>query len=519
MARSKKARIQKKDPSLKPTTSVPPVKSKRAAKKTQKVSVTAFSNGASTQCWIVEDMEVEKINFSLNPLLSSNVSKINSIWKNSKIFSGNVYDVHPMPFKHCVIKKLLMDDTYLDDVCQELLKLPYNVMLNDLFSCQQSCVAEANISHPALNSIVKFIKGPLKVFVQSVTGKKFSDKMTITASKYKYTDRLLCHDDNLHDRSVAFIFYLCKDWTEQDGGSLDLFDCDSENQPKNVVKSIFPSYGAFAFFEVTHNSYHQVSEIINPKSVRLSINGWYHGEDLPDQVVWHAPLPKMLTPINLRATSLEEFVNSTWLDPMTNAQVKASFEKELSISLPKFLKPKIFEEISTALRNSDIKWEACGPANHRRYHVAKPSSTPMVVSQFLKLLQSKLWFRFLSECTVEINPDVKPTPKCWFELQWWQPGDYTVLVDDDPLNNTTGIDVHLYFDVEKHKHKQGGEVFYLGPDRDEQGNLEQASHLEPENNTATIVAHIEGMAVLTKYLDHRNKPFFKLCARYSQSFE
>lgn len=492
---------------------VPEVKSKRSPKKIHRVSAT-------TQHWIVEDVEVKSSTFSLNPLLSSKVSKLLSVaWKSRKTINDDAVDVHPEPFKHCIVKKLLKDDSHLDNVCQEVLKLPFNPMLNDLYSCQQCCVAEANNSHPAINSIVNFIKGPLRAFVQNVTDKKFSDKMTITASQYKYTDRLLCHDDNLHDRSVAFIFYLCKDWSEQDGGSLDLFDCDSRNQPKNVVKSIFPSYGSFAFFEVTHNSYHQVSEIINPKSVRLSINGWYHGEDLPEQIVWHAPLPKMLTPVNPQGTFLEDFVNPKWLDLKTTAQVKTSFEKELSISLPGFLKPKIFKEISNAMSHADIMWKSCGPANQRRYQVAKPSTLPTVVSQFLKLLQCKFWFRFLSECTVEIDPDVKPTPKCWFEVQRWQAGDYTVLVDDDPLNNTTGIDVHLYFDVPRRKHKQGGEVFYLGPDRDEQGNLEQAFHLEPENNTATMIAHIEGMAVLTKYLDHRNKPFFKICARYSQSFE
>ncbi|XP_034251744.1 prolyl 3-hydroxylase OGFOD1 [Thrips palmi] len=518
MARTKQTRRKRKP--LCPPANVPPVKRNGAPKKTQKLLKTASPNCTSTHSWAVKDMEVmevDKLIFPLEPYMSQQHKKIREIWMNGEKYDDNVFNVDSAPFKHCVVKKMLRYNSHLDDVCKELLKLPYNLMLNDLYSCQQSCVAEANNSHPAINAIVKLIKGPLRAFVQRVTGKKFSDKMTITASQYKYTDRLLCHDDNLHDRSVAFIFYLCKDWHEKDGGSLDLFDCDSENQPRDVVKSIFPAYGSFAFFEVTHNSYHQVSEIINPKSVRLSINGWYHGEALPEQVVWHAPLPKMLTPINPRDVSLDKFVNSTWLDPKTHAQVKPSFERELSISLPNFLKPEVFEEVSNALTNLKIKWEACGPANHRRYHVAKPSSLPVVVSQFLKLLQSKLWFWFLSECTVDIDPDSRSTPKCWFEVQRWQAGDYTVLVDDDPLNNMTGIDVHLYFGVEHQKH--GGEVYYLGPDRDDEGNLEEAFHLEPENNTATMVAHIEGMAVLTKYLDHRNKPFFKICARYSQSLD
>ena len=32
------------------------------------------------------------------------------------------------------------------------------------------------------------------------------------------TDYLLCHDDQLEGRRIAFIFYLAQDWTAQDGG-------------------------------------------------------------------------------------------------------------------------------------------------------------------------------------------------------------------------------------------------------------------------------------------------------------
>ncbi|KAK3912159.1 Prolyl 3-hydroxylase OGFOD1 [Frankliniella fusca] len=393
-------------------------------------------------------------------------------------------------------------------------------MLNDLYSCQQSCILDVDSTLPSVCSIVKFIQGPLKTWVQNITGRVFSNKMTITASQYKFTDRLLCHDDNLHDRSVAFILYLCKDWKKQYGGSLDLFDCDSDNQPKTVVKSIFPTYGSFAFFEVSHNSYHQVAEVLTSKSIRLSINGWYHGEDLPQQAVWQGTIPKLLAPIPLRGKSVDDFVDDTWLNMKTCVQVKSAFEKDLCVSLPKFLKSSVFKGIETALKDSSIVWESCGPANRKRYDVARLSSLPETLTRFLKFIQSKDWFRYLSECTVEISPDVKPLPKCWFEVQRWQPGDYTVLVDNDPLNTSTGLDVHLYFGVEKRpKNNVGGEVFYLGPDRDDDDNLEQAFHLEPENNTSTIIAHIEGMAVLTKYLDHRNKPFFKIFGRYSQSVE
>ena len=42
------------------------------------------------------------------------------------------------------------------------------------------------------------------------------------------TDHLLCHDDELEGRRVAFILYLVPPWSEQDGGHLDLFKVDGK---------------------------------------------------------------------------------------------------------------------------------------------------------------------------------------------------------------------------------------------------------------------------------------------------
>lgn len=41
------------------------------------------------------------------------------------------------------------------------------------------------------------------------------------------SDVLSCHDDELDDRRVAFIYYLVPEsWSEQDGGRLQLFSLD-----------------------------------------------------------------------------------------------------------------------------------------------------------------------------------------------------------------------------------------------------------------------------------------------------
>lgn len=40
-------------------------------------------------------------------------------------------------------------------------------------------------------------------------------------------DVLLCHDDELEGRRVAFILYLVPPWQSSDGGTLDLYSTDS----------------------------------------------------------------------------------------------------------------------------------------------------------------------------------------------------------------------------------------------------------------------------------------------------
>lgn len=52
-----------------------------------------------------------------------------------------------------------------------------------------------------------------------------------------YLDTLLCHDDELEDRRVAFIYYLVPvNWTEQEGGSLDMFNVNGNTYMKILSK-------------------------------------------------------------------------------------------------------------------------------------------------------------------------------------------------------------------------------------------------------------------------------------------
>ena len=72
-------------------------------------------------------------------------------------------------------------------------------------------------------------------------------------------DVLLCHDDELEGRRVAYILYLVdEDWNSEDGGGLDLFNVDSNGQPDKITATVQPEWNSLAFFAVTPTSFHQV---------------------------------------------------------------------------------------------------------------------------------------------------------------------------------------------------------------------------------------------------------------------
>jgi len=107
-------------------------------------------------------------------------------------------------------------------------------------------------------------------FMNSITGLKFSNIVDLSANMYQNTDFLLCHDDRLEDRKVAFMIYLSS-LTKKDGGALNLFD-----KEENVAKSLRPSFNTFLLFKVSKKSFHVVEEVVNDIQ-RIALTGWFHG--------------------------------------------------------------------------------------------------------------------------------------------------------------------------------------------------------------------------------------------------
>lgn len=74
-------------------------------------------------------------------------------------------------------------------------------------------------------------------------------------------DYLLCHDDRVDDRSVAFIYYLNYDWLNEWGGTLDLYSVDEQYNAKEIVQCINPEFNSMIFFPVGRQTYHQASKL------------------------------------------------------------------------------------------------------------------------------------------------------------------------------------------------------------------------------------------------------------------
>ena len=157
--------------------------------------------------------------------------------------------------------------------------------------------------------------------------------------------QLLCHDDHLEGRRVAYILYFVDEaWSADDGGALDLFDTDAAGYPTGIATSLVPAWNTLALFPVSSVSFHQVAEVVSDDKIRLSISGWFYGEPIE----W-SPLPllgvfseeAMVTPAVVEgpeaaaggAGLLQEWLAEQYLDPQVQDQIKGAFVDESNIDL------------------------------------------------------------------------------------------------------------------------------------------------------------------------------------------
>ncbi|XP_038610639.1 prolyl 3-hydroxylase OGFOD1 isoform X2 [Tachyglossus aculeatus] len=379
----------------------------------------------------------------------------------------------------------------------------------------------------------------------------------LSCAKYEYTDALLCHDDELEGRRIAFILYLVPPWDESLGGTLDLYNTDEHFQPQQIVKSLVPSWNTLAFFEVSPVSYHQVSEVLSEGKCRLSVSGWFHGPSLARPARYFEPLLPRTPHIPRDHEILYDWISPAYLDISFQAQIQEEFEERSEILLKSFFKAEKFEKVCEALEKGDLEWISQGPPNKRFYEKAEEGRLPDILRECMELFRSEALFLLLSNFTglklhflapsdeeedeekeiigtsnVEAGPghssfkpesressprsssdttqnkaeseseDEEPknrssVPTCKGELRFWKNGHYTLV--HDIKNTEFALDLLLYCGCEGWEAEYGGFTSYIA-----KGEDEELLTVNPENNSLALVFRDKETLKFVKYINHRS---------------
>ena len=346
------------------------------------------------------------------------------------------------PFTCTVIDNLVEGDEFLEAFKLELQELDFVEKNNDLYKFRQS----GELSRSGMPLVSKFrdiLLHQLRPWIQKATGIALEESVDLFCAQYRQGDTLLCHDDELEGRRIAFIFYLVPpDWQPGDGGSLDLFTTDSGGNPAEVSRRLVPKFNSLAFFEVSPVSFHQVSEVLSPDKTRLSLGGWFHGKSLPR--------PERVPPekepcVEHQEISEEEFfswINPMYMDVNLQSEVQTKFEETSEISLPRFLRKDKFDQVCEALRGP-AQWNITGMPDRKRCRQNRGEGSPILQS-CLTFFRSEPLFLLLANLTGlklhELAPDDSEDeedgaegsggegdPRCRASFLHWQPGTYSLV--------------------------------------------------------------------------------------------
>ncbi|KAM5207141.1 prolyl 3-hydroxylase OGFOD1 isoform 4-T4 [Hipposideros larvatus] len=481
-------------------------------------------------------------------------------WSRRTPFRHEAIVMDMEPFLHCVIPNFIQSQSFLEGLQKELLNLDFHEKYNDLYKFQQSDDLKKR-KEPHICALRKILFQDFRAWLSDISKIDLESTIDMSCAKYEFSDALLCHDDELEGRRIAFILYLVPSWDSSLGGTLDLYSVDEHFQPKQIVKSLTPSWNTLVFFEVSPVSFHQVSEVLSEEKSRLSISGWFHGPSLPRPPNYFEPPIPRSPHIPQDHEILYDWINPTYLDMDYQIQIQDEFEERSEILLKEFLKPEKFAEVCEALEKGDVKWSSRGPPNKRFYEKAEESTLPDALKDCMALFRSEALFLLLSnftglqlhflapseedevedtkegeassapESTEEetscssskpkstqvVNgynsqqsseqTDPEPAeseaqkessvPTCQGELRHWKTGHYTLIHD----NNKTefALDLLLYCGCEGWEPEYGGFTSYIA-----KGEDEELLTVNPENNSLALVYRDRETLKFVKHINHRS---------------
>ncbi|XP_075392903.1 prolyl 3-hydroxylase OGFOD1 isoform X1 [Tenrec ecaudatus] len=480
-------------------------------------------------------------------------------WRLKMPLSHEAIVVDEDPFLHCVIPNFIQSQDFLEGLEKELLNLDFHEKCNDLYKFQQSDDLKKR-REPHITALRRILYEDFRAWLSDVSNIDLDSTIDMSCAKYQFTDALLCHDDELEGRRIAFILYLVPPWDRSLGGTLDLYSVDEHLQPKQPVKSLVPSWNTLVFFEVSPVSFHQVSEVLTEEKSRLSLSGWFHGPSPPRPPTYlEPPLPRS-PHIPRDHEILYEWINPTYLDMDYQVQIQEEFEERSEILLKEFLKPEKFAQVCEALEKGGVEWSSRGPPNKRLYEQAEESTLPGVLRDCMELLHSEAFFLLLSNFTglklhflapsdddevadgkegevastaagteegaspSSSEPENGPgptgntsqqsdgqtdsaaegidaknelnVPMCHGELRHWQTGHYTLIHDNSQAE--FALDLLLYCGCEGWEPEYGGFTSYIAKEEDE-----ELLTVNPENNSLALVYRDRETLKFVKHINHR----------------
>uniref|UniRef100_A0A4X1U898 2-oxoglutarate and iron dependent oxygenase domain containing 1 n=1 Tax=Sus scrofa TaxID=9823 RepID=A0A4X1U898_PIG len=425
------------------------------------------------------------------------------------------------PFLHCVIPNFIQSQSFLEGLQKELLNLDFHEKYNDLYKFQQSDDLKKR-REPHICALRKILFEHFRAWLSDISKIDLESTIDMSCAKYEFSEHF---------------------------------------QPKQIVKSLIPSWNTLVFFEVSPISFHQVSEVLSEEKSRLSISGWFHGPSLTRPPTYFEPLLPRSPHIPQDHEVLCDWINPTYLDMEYQVQIQEEFEESSEILLKEFLKPEKFAEVCEALEKGDVEWTSQGPPNKRFYEKAEESKLPKILKDCMALFRSEAMFLLLSNFTglklhflapseedeledkkegeaaspadnteegtshssfepensreaisdssqqsnEQIDPEPEETkakkessvPTCQGELRHWKTGHYTLIHDN--TKTEFALDLLLYCGCEGWEPEYGGFTSYIA-----KGEDEELLTVNPENNSLALVYRDRETLKFVKHINHRS---------------
>lgn len=441
----------------------------------------------------------------------------------------------PFPFH---LMKDFLDIRYARQLMEELKTLDYFHRKNDLYEYAGSKDLKG-VDSPLVSKFRSVLYSDrFRQLLKDITGIEVTGlekDVDINSAVYEDGHHLLCHDDQLSGRRIAYILYLVPEhtdddedegdedveplaekkkeemsledklnlpkdetdgWTRSDGGALDLFNVDEKGEPKDVGVSVIPRFNHFGFFEVSNVSYHQVAEVTGRKS-RLAISGWFHGKAIKPRPPICEPLPTVVPPSPADVGSVDDWVSREYRRPNTVKKIKNQFAEQSSIELPNFLRSDKYEQITKELQNTH-SWVRVGPPNKKwfsRFETENKANEGSALAQLQRFANSKEFVEFVQQLTgLDITAG-------FTQVRRFAHKDYTLLHDHDPEWDESGLDMNLSLLPSGCKWLStfGGVTHWV-----EKGEEEELVQVTPGVNTLSLVYRAGGAALsFVKYVNNR----------------